>query len=135
MGIGFNEINKQKSVSRTLDEILRFINLYDAQLNYRKTDYAGLYGQAKDRGYKYISFSEGEISLLPDTRKDIQREFSEFLDKIGTTDTHGQLLLCREYSTLFGDMLSERKAQENSKIRVNLAVSVLCAVGVFITFI
>lgn len=133
--VGFSEVIKEKSVSKSLTDIIRFINFYETALNYRKPDYDELCKQCSGMDFRYISFDNGVISLSDDVRKEIQVVFSEFLGQIGTTDADGQVSLCKEYSSRFGDMLSERKNCENNKIKVNIAVSLLSAVGVFVTFI
>lgn len=133
--IGWGEVAKEKSVSKALAEIIKFINFYDTQLNYKRTDFEELCDQGKRMGLRYISFDDCAISLSGDISGALQKHFSEFVDRIGTTDTYGQTSLCKEYLDRFGELLSERKALENNKIRVNIAVSILSAVGVFITFI
>ncbi len=133
--VGFSEVIKEKSVSKALGEIIRFVNFYDSQLNYRKPDFNALCEQCRNMDFQYISFDCGEILLHKTGSKELCCVFSEFTGQIGTTDIYGQTLLCKEYLKRFGDMLSERKHSENSKIKVNIAVSILCAVGVFVTFI
>lgn len=85
--------------------------------------------------FRYISFRGGEILLNRSENEMLNTSFYEFTEQMGTTDIYGQTLLCKEYLNRFGDMLSERKRSESGKIKVNIAVSILCAVGVFVTFV
>ena len=133
--IGYSEASKVRSVSKALEEIIKFINFYDTQLNYRKPDYEELCAQGEGMGLQFISFDNKSIALSDAVNEEIGSVFREFINQIGTTDTYGQTSLCKEYLERFSRMLSERKACENNKIKVNIAVSILGAVGVFITFV
>ena len=133
--VGFGAVAKERSISKALEEIIRFINFYDTQLSYRRPHIDELCSQCADMGFRYISFDGGDISPQGEWCRETDVLFREFICQIGTTDIYGQTTLCREYLSRFGDMLSERRRSENSKIKVNIAVSILGAVGVFVTFI
>ena len=133
--IGRSEVVRERTVSKALSEVIKFINLYDTQLNYIKPDYEELCVQGKNIGFRYIVFEGNEIRLSTELNADLRALFSEFTSRIGTTDAYGQNLLCKEYIDRFGEMLSERKSIEKNKIKVNAAVSILGAAGVFIAFV
>ena len=132
--MGFSAVVKERSISRSMEEAIRFINFYDTQLNYRRPQIDEVCTQCKKMDFRYISF-EGGISPRGEWCSEAEGLFQEFICQIGTTDFYGQTTLCREYLARFGDMLAERKRSENSKIKVNAAVSILGAVGVFVAFI
>ena len=133
--MGFGTVVRERSIGRSLEEVIRFINFYDTQLNYRRPQIDEVCTQCKKMDFRYISFEGGAISPQGEWCSEAESLFSEFICQIGTTDFYGQTTLCREYLSRFGDLLSERRRSENSKIKVNAAVSILGAVGVFVAFI
>ncbi len=135
LGIGAYDIFKQKSKTSILDEIVRFVCFIKGELHYRTSDFDSLIDSAKKQKYKYIGFEKSNIFLEDSVDVYVKNEFYEFVSRIGTTDTDGQIALCDEYINRFSEKLTERKQNEKSKIQVNAALSVLSALCVIILFI
>ncbi len=131
----FYEFFKANQSARTTDGIIRLIKYIKSQMYYVKPDYGELYESACKQGFYGIVFKEGNI--LPDKYLDASErsEFNDFVSRLGTTDQAGQLELCDEYISRFNARLEESRKEKSRKTRVNLAVSVLCAVAVFVVFI
>lgn len=126
---------KQKSVSSALDEAVRFVNFVKSELRYRSADFGAIYEKGKSQKYSHIKFENGEIKLSLYSDDGFKNEFSDFINRIGTTDEEGQLALCDEYSKRFSDMLEKRRKNENEKIQVNTALSVFGALCLLIFFL
>ncbi len=132
LGIGIYDVLKQKRKTYVLDEIVRFVSFIKGELHYRISDFETLVESAKKQKYRYIKFDV--LKIYPDECCDetVKSEFLQFVNRIGTTDTDGQIALCDEYISRFSEKLSERKVNEKSKIQVNAALSVLSALCVII---
>lgn len=133
--MGFVNAVNQKNVSGALDDAVRFINFVKSELRYRSSDYGSIYEKGRSRKYSHIKFESGEIKLALHSDSVFKKEFSDFINRIGTTDEEGQLALCDEYSKRFSDMLEKRRKNENEKIQVNTALSVFCALCLLIFFL
>lgn len=130
--IGAYDILKQKRKTNALDEIVRFSSFIKGELNFRTSDFESLINSAQKQKYQYIKFEE--LKIYPDECCDdkLKTEFMQFVNRIGTTDTDGQIALCDEYISRFSEKLCERKENEKSKIQVSAALSVLSALCVII---
>lgn len=128
------DICKQKRKTCALDEIVRFILYAKSELHYRKPDIENLYCSASKQDYVYLSFTD--YTVKPDDICDsvIKKEFAEFVGRLGTTDTEGQLALCDEYANRFTRKLTERRQKEKSKIQISAALSLLSAMCVLVLF-
>lgn len=126
---------KQKGVSVALDDAVRFVNFVKSELRYRSADFGAIYEKGKAQKYSHIKFENGEIKLSLCSDDGFKNEFSDFINRIGTTDEAGQLALCDEYSKRFSDMLEKRRKNENEKIQVNTALSVFGALCLLIFFL
>ena len=132
---GGADIYKQKKKREVLDEIVRFISFVKGEIHYRSPDLASLFKSANEQNYSYLTFSEYQAYSDNMCDETVRREFSEFLNRLGTTDTEGQLALCDEYSNRFNERLSELKQNEKSKIQTSAALSILGSMCVLIIFI
>lgn len=128
------DIYKQKRKTCVLDEIVRFVLFAKSELHYRTPDLENLFCSARKQNYSYLSFDE--FGVQPDALCDeeIKKEFTEFVGRLGTTDTDGQLALCDEYANRFTERLTERKLKEKSKIQISAALSVFSAMCVLVLF-
>ena len=121
--------------TNTVDEIVRFTNFVKTEVHYRSAEYDCLVSRASQQNYKYLSFLNGHIYLSDEADDFLKAEFNEFIAKIGTTDDMGQLCLCDEYKQRFEQILTQRRAEEKSKLQVNTALSVFGALAVLIFFL
>ncbi len=133
--LGLYESLKYKKSVSTIEEIIGFLNMMKNEINYRRSDYFDLYASGEKCNYKYICFENGEILLSVQENKNIEDEFNQFINKIGTTDTDGQLSICEEYIRYFDDLYRNYKEKEISKIRTNLSLSLFCALSIIIVFL
>ena len=62
----------------------------------------------------------------------IQKEFSGFVERIGTTEEEGQLSICDEYIERFREFYKESASKEKAKVNVVGAISALCVVCVLV---
>lgn len=129
------DIYKQKRKTCVLDEIVRFVLYVKSELHYRTPDLETLFECAGKQNYSYLKFSS--CNVQPDDMCDegIKKELAEFVSRLGTTDTDGQLALCDEYAARFSEKLLERKHSEKSKIQISAALSILSAMCVLVLFI
>lgn len=135
LGIGTAGALKQKNYTRTLDEAVRFISFVKTELHYRNSDYISIFDCGSSNGYKNIRFENRQIILDKSAGENNVKDFSDFVNKIGTTDEAGQLALCDEYLNRFGEHLKNQQKKEREKLQVNTALSVLGALCVFIFFL
>lgn len=133
--IGFQEIMKEKNTLNTLDEIVKLISFFKSELYYKTSDFYSLCELAEKNGYKYIDFSQNKIILNRCRDDSVVRDFNGFTSRIGTTDATGQIALCDEYLTRFGEKFRENKAREKDRAQINAALSMLAAITVIIFFI
>ena len=128
------DIYKQKCKTCVLDEIVRFVLYVKSELHYRTPDIENLFDSAIKQNYSYLYFDESGVKVDAVCDEGVRKEFSEFVGRLGTTDTDGQLALCDEYSNRFAGRLIERKQKEKSKIQISAALSVLSAMCVLVLF-
>ena len=105
------------------------------EINYRKSDYFEIYVAGENCNYKHLCFKDKKIFLLPQNNKNIETEFNQFINKIGTTDTDGQLAICDEYLKYFKQLYSSLKEKEASKMRTNMSLSLFGALSIIIVFL
>lgn len=132
LAVGIYDVFKEKRKTVALDEIVRFISFIKGELHYRTSDFETLVNSAKKQKYQYIKFDGLKITPDEFCEETVKSEFFQFVNRIGTTDTDGQISLCNEYISRFSDLLTQRKQNEKSKIQVNTALSVLSALCVII---
>ncbi len=128
------DIYKQKRKTCALDEVVRFVLFVKSELHYRTPDIENLFSSAKKQNYSYITFNKSGVQPDALCDEEIKKEFTEFVGRLGTTDTDGQLALCDEYANRFTERLTERKLKEKSKIQISAALSVLSAMCVLVLF-
>ncbi len=132
---GAVNILKQIRITKTLDEIVRFISLVKTEVHYTTADFDKIFLKGKEQNYKYISFSDNEIYLNKSGEDKVTIDFNGFVNRIGTTDEEGQINLCREYKERFQELLTNRKIKEKEKLQINTALSVFGALTVLIFFL
>ena len=135
LGIGIAGVLKQKNYTRSLEEAVRFIGFVKTELHYRRSDFISIFESGCEKGYKNIHFENQQIRLDKTAGGINVKEFSDFVECIGTTDESGQFALCDEYSARFGERLKNQLKKESEKIQVNTALSVLGALCVLILFL
>lgn len=135
LALGFFNVIRQIKITKTLDEIVRFVNFVKTEMNYRKSEFLHIYSIGEKQNYKYLSFSEGQIYADDAVGIGIIEEFNSFIKKIGTTDQEGQMSLCDEYKSRFEELLINRKSKDKEKLQVNTALSVFGALTVLIFFL
>ena len=126
---------KQTGITNALDEIIRFINLVKTEVRYTTADFEKIYIKGKSQNYKYLCFSDNEIFLRKSMKVKFNGDFTDFVNKIGTTDEDGQLNICDEYKARFEELLINRKEKEKEKLQVNTALSVFGALTILIFFL
>ena len=132
---GTLNILKQIKITNALDEVVRFINIVKTEVHYTTADYEKIFAKGKSQNYKYISFFDNQIYLNKTLGGYFDKDFNDFISKIGTTDDVGQLNICDEYKARFEDVLSKRKIKEKEKLQVNTALSLFGALTVLIFFL
>ncbi len=135
LGFGIFNVIRQIKITKALDEIVRFVSLVKTEMNYRKSEFLHIYSIGEKQGYKYISFSDGQIFADDAVGAGIIAEFNSFIKNIGTTDQDGQISLCDEYKSRFEEALINRKSKDKEKLQVNTALSVFGALTVLIFFL
>lgn len=135
LAFGFFNVIRQIKITKALDEIVRFVSLVKTEMNYRKSEFSHIYSIGEKQGYKYISFSDGQIFADDAVGVGIIAEFNSFIKNIGTTDQDGQISLCDEYKSRFEEALKNRKSKDKEKLQVNTALSVFGALTVLIFFL
>ncbi len=131
---GGADIYKQKRKTCVLDEIVRFALYVKSELHYRTPDLETLLCSASKQNYSYLSFSDYTVKPDDICDEQVKKEFFEYVSRLGTTDTEGQLSLCDEYVNRFAEKLTERKQREKSKIQISAALSILSAMCVLVLF-
>jgi len=129
--LGINRIINIKRNTRALYEAVKFINLVKNNIRFLSMDYVSLIENAKKENYLYIHFGE-KISITESVGEKIQKEFSGFVERIGTTDEEGQLSICDEYIERFREFYKESASKEKAKVNVVGAISALCVVCVLV---
>jgi hypothetical protein len=129
--LGINRIINIKRNTRALYEAVKFINLVKNNIRFLSMDYVSLIENAKKENYLYIHFGE-TISITESVGEKIQKEFSGFVERIGTTDEEGQLSICDEYIERFREFYKESASKEKAKVNVVGAISALCVVCVLV---
>ncbi len=129
--LGVNRIINIKRNTSALYEAVRFISSVKNNIRFLSMDYVGLIENAIKENYSYISFGEN-IRISDCVGEKIQKEFLGFVEKIGTTDEEGQLILCDEYIERFREFYKESASKEKAKVNVVGAISALCVVCVLV---
>lgn len=132
---GGMKVSKRKKYIQAITEVLDFINLVKTEVAYISSDYETIFKKGENRKYKHIVFLNNEIKIngFSDTSEVIL--FYDFLNRLGKTDSSGQLMLCEEYKDRFEIILKERLEKDKEKIRVDTALSVSAAFVVLVFFL
>ncbi len=129
------ECVRQTKSNKALEEILKIISIFKSEIRYRKSDYSELMTICETAKLKYLK-ADDNFSFCGNTVNSLYTDdFTDFLNRIGTTDVEGQLSLCDEYSEKFMSYLKEGKEKEKTGGRVNLALSALGSLGVIVVFL
>lgn len=132
--IGFANVLKHKKETQALRDAVSFIAFARTELSYRTASFDELYTKGKENGYKRLVFNNGNI-FLDCCSGSLSKEFTSFIQSIGTTDIDNQVILCDEYKERFTQSLDESSKKEREKMQVNAALSVLGAICVIIFFV
>ena len=132
---GAFDMFRQRRRTAILDEIVQFVRFVESELHFRSPDFYSLLDTAKKQGYRYLFFQNDKIITDKFCPSEIKTDFYRFTERIGTTDTYGQIALCQEYIERFTHILQEYKVKEKNNLQVNGALSVLGAVCVLVLFI
>ena len=132
---GGADIYKQKKKRLILEEFVRFVMYVKGEIHYRSPDIESLLESASQQMYSYLTFSGYNVYSDNMCDEKTKKEFSEFINRLGTTDTYGQMALCEEYLNIFTETLNEIKQNEKSKIQTSAALSLLGSMCVLILFI
>lgn len=125
---------ERKNITSTVTEILDFISLVKTEVDYLSADCDTIYKKGSNRNYKFIVISDNKLSLREINNSHISELFSDFTDRLGTTDKKGQLSLCDEYKHRFEEILKQRLERDKEKLQVNTALSLLGAICVLVVF-
>lgn len=125
---------ERKNVTSTVTEILDFISLVKTEVDYLSAECDTIYKKGSNRNYKFIVISDNKLSLREINNSHISELFSDFIDRLGTTDKKGQLSLCDEYKHRFEEILKQRLERDKEKLQVNTALSLLGAICVLVVF-
>ncbi len=131
---GIYDYLKFKKNTLAIGEILSFIGVVANEIHYKNSSYPDLILSGKNQGYRFICFSEENISVNCDI-ENIKNDFAHFTQCLGTTDIQGQLSLCNEYIEKFRCNFDKRKVKEESSLQINLSLSILCALSVVVLFV
>ncbi len=135
VAFGIYDCLKYKKDTKTLEETVSLLNMFKNEINYRKADFYNLVCIGENQGYKNIQFVNEKITPLFTKDSVFSKDFMRFSELIGTTDSTGQVELCDEYIEKFSTYLQKQKSKEESKIQVNLSLSVLGAVSLLVIFV
>ncbi len=135
VSIGLGNACRQKKCTQALEEAVEFIINVKNQVRFQRAEYLSIYNASKTENYKFITLENEQIFLTEYAGTKNVKEFSDFINKIGTTDEDGQLSLCDEYYEKLSNSLKAQSLREQEKIQVNTALSVLAALCVFIFFL
>jgi hypothetical protein len=132
---GVYDYLKYKKCINALEEAVKLFNLFKNEIYYQGSDYNALCRLGENQGFRVLAFKDSAILLQGVEDKQIQKEFSYFVEKIGTTDIEGQLAVCTEAVDKLSTILNERTKKESSKLQVNMSLSILGALSMIIIFI
>lgn len=94
-------------------------------------NYENLIECGKKEKFSFINFDD-DVKLSKYVNEKVRLEFSGFVNKIGTTDSAGQLSLCDEYIERFKVFYNESACNEKGKVNIVVSISVLSVVCVLI---
>ncbi len=127
--LGVNRVINIKRNTLSLYEAISFINMVKNNIRFSSMNYDGLIECGKKEKFSFISFDNG-ARLSKYVNENVRREFSGFVNKIGTTDSVGQLSLCDEYIERFKAFYNESACNEKGRVNVVISISVLSVVCV-----
>lgn len=129
--LGVNRVVNIKRNTLSLYEAIIFINMVKNNIRFSSMNYENLIECGKKEKFSFINFDDG-VNLSKYVNEKVRREFSGFVNKIGTTDSTSQLSLCDEYIERFKAFYNESVCNEKSKVNVVISISVLSVVCVLI---
>lgn len=129
--LGVNRVVNIKRNTLSLYEAVKFINMVKNNIRFSSMNYDDLIECGKKEKFSFINFCDG-VTLSDYVSDKVRQEFSGFVNKIGTTDSAGQLSLCDEYIERFKTFYNESACNEKSKVNVVVSISVLSVVCVLI---
>lgn len=129
--LGVNRVLNIKRNTLSLYEAVRFINMVKNNIRFSSMNYDDLIECGKKEKFSFINFNDG-VRLSEYASEKARREFLGFVNKIGTTDSVGQLSLCDEYTERFKAFYNESAGNEKGKVNVVISISVLSVVCVLI---
>lgn len=129
--LGVNRVVNIKRNTLSLYEAVKFINMVKNNIRFSSMNYDDLIECGKKEKFSFIDFYDG-VSLSSYANEKARQEFLGFVNKIGTTDSVGQLALCDEYIERFKSFYNESACNEKSKVNVVISISVLSVVCVLI---
>lgn len=129
--LGINRVINIKRNTLSLYEAISFINMVKNNIRFSSMNYENLIECGKKEKFSFINFDD-DVKLSKYVNEKVRLEFSGFVNKIGTTDSVGQLSLCDEYIERFKVFYNESACDEKSKVNVVVSISVLSVVCVLI---
>jgi hypothetical protein len=100
-------------------------------IRFSSMNYENLIECGKKEKFSFINFDD-DVKLSKYVNEKVRLEFSGFVNKIGTTDSAGQLALCDEYIERFKAFYNESACNEKGKVNIVVSISVLSVVCVLI---
>ncbi len=129
--LGVNRVINIKRSTLSLYEAVKFINMVKHNIRFSSMNYDALIECGKKEKFAFIDFNEG-VRLSEYASEKARQEFSGFVNKIGTTDSVGQLSLCDEYTERFKAFYNESACNEKGRVNIVISISVLSVVCVLI---
>lgn len=129
--LGINRVINIKRNTLSLYEAISFINMVKNNIRFSSMNYENLIECGKKEKFSFINFDD-DVKLSKYVNEKVRLEFSGFVNKIGTTDSAGQLSLCDEYIERFKVFYNESACNEKGKVNIVVSISVLSVVCVLI---
>ena len=125
----FGALRRRRGTA-ALAEAVRFVRYVRAELRFAAPPRDELLEKAHAERYRFVRLIGDAPRLDAAAGAEGCRVFDDFCARIGTTDRDGQTDLCDEAESRLSALLSAVRATEEGQLRVNLALSVLGALGV-----
>lgn len=125
----FGALRRRRGTA-ALAEAVRFVRFVRAELRFAAPTRDELLEKARAERFRFVRFTGNAPVLDAAAGADACRVFAGFCSRIGTTDRDGQADLCDEAESRLSSLLATVRAAEEGQLRVNLALSVLGALGV-----
>lgn len=125
----FGALRRRRGTA-ALAEAVRFVRFVRAELRFAAPTRDELMEKAHAERYRFVRLIGDAPRLDTAAGAEACRVFDDFCGRIGTTDRDGQCELCDEAESRLTALLTAVRASEEGQLRVNLALSVLGALGV-----